>query len=168
MVVLQGAFCQSTYVAMGKIRGAALSAGSSTISFVEICPCSKHITYVFSVPRCFYVFTAKTVMHRKRICREITYSSVRECKPGRHKRNSSKATAGISGKYISGSICQEIMGKSGNHYGEYVSGINLAILSQPKCIFIAVSFSRVNTCLSSFCRVGWLELVRARPFRYHK
>ena len=34
----------------------------------------------------------------------------------RHKRSSSRAAAGISGKYLSGVNYQKITGKSGNHY----------------------------------------------------
>ena len=67
--------------------------------------------------------------------REITHAQginffpVRDCKAGRRKRSSSKATAGISGKYSSGTNCQKITGRSGNHYGKYCCGIHSGVFS---------------------------------------
>ena len=62
----------------------------------------KSITYVLFVPGSNFVFLWENpVMHYRKTCQGIHFFLVRDCKAGRHRRSSSKATAGISGKFSS-------------------------------------------------------------------
>ena len=77
---------------------------------------------------------------------------VRGCKAGRHKRSSSKATAGISGKYISGIHCQKITGKSGDHYRNWRENC----LPPPRRILAYPAKAMVDMIVLCFPGFGYL------------